>query len=131
MKIFHINNLAIPLMGLLAIVIFINLTPHSPTKNGKTLSEYMQMNIDDQRLYVLESRRALFHSYLNHNDIERASCVARLFDAKTEHGNNEFNKIETLLRIEANQSPDQITDEVAMRFINTNFCPLNGLLADQ
>ena len=118
-------------MGLLALVIVINLTPHTPKKSSKTLSEYIQMNQADQRLYVLESRRTLFHTYLNSNDIERASCVARLFDAKTEKGINEFVKIETLLDMEADRDPNQAAEKIAVRFINNDFCPPNGLLAER
>ncbi len=133
MKRFLANNFTVPLIGFVALLFLFNLTPtrDSPKPIGKTLSEYIQMDKDNQRLFVLESRRVLFHSYLNHNDIERASCVAQLFDAKTEQGINQFGKIEALLKSEANRGAYQMADEVTIHFMNTSFCPQNGLLAEE
>ena len=127
-KLFSSKNFVIPLLAFSALVIFINFTPQSPKKIGKTLSDYIQMKKEEQRLFVLESRRILFHGYLNQYDVDQASCVAKLFDVKTKQGVQEFNSIETLLEIETNRGPYQSAEETVMNIINTNFCPDNGLL---
>lgn len=81
------------------------------------------MDEDRQKLVILESRRTLFHKYLEHIDIERANCVAQLFAANTEEGNKQFVEIEAYIENEIDRDVDQMTEEIVNTFIKTNFCP--------
>ncbi len=111
------------LIGILIVIAWLRFTGETPKLHGTTLREYRLMDRDARRLLILESRRALFHKYLDHVDIERASCVARLFDAKTEDGIIQIGKIEEILETEADRSINRMVEEIATNFIKTNFCP--------
>ena len=80
------------------------------------------MEVKQQRLVILESRRSLFHNYLNKNEITSANCVAGLFEANTDKGEEEFDTIERLLEAEANRNWNQLAEEITINFIKTNFC---------
>lgn len=111
------------LVGFLILIAWLRFTGDSPELRGTTLQEYRLMERDAQRLLILESRRALFHKYLDHNDIEQASCIARLFDVKTVEGIKQIGKIEELLETEANRSINQTAEKIATNFMKMNFCP--------
>lgn len=81
------------------------------------------MDEDKQKLVILESRRVLFHKYLEHNDIERVNCVAQLFVANTEEGIKQFGEIEDYIENEIDRDVDQMTEKIVNTFIKTNFCP--------
>jgi len=111
------------LVGILIIIAWLNNSTDSYKLNGTPLREYRLMDRDEQRLLILESRRALFHKYLDHNDIERANCVAQLFAANTEEGTQQFVEIEEYIVNEIDRDVDQMTEEIVNTFIKTNFCP--------
>ncbi len=111
------------LVGFLIFIAWLRFTGDSPELRGTTLREYRLMDRDAQRLLILESRRALFHKYLDHDDIEQMSCIARLFDAKTEAGIKQIGKIEELSETEANRSINRTAEEIATNFMKINFCP--------
>ena len=115
------------LVGILIMITWLNFSTDSDKSNGTPLREYRLMDEDKQKLAILESRRALFHKYLEHKDIERASCVAQLFVANTEEGTKEFGQIEEYIQTEIDRDMDQMTEMIVNTFIKTNFCPPSGI----
>ncbi len=111
------------LVGILIIITWLNYSTDSHKSNGTPLREYRLMDEDKQKLVILESRRALFHKYLEHIDIERASCVAQLFAANTEEGTKQFVEIKDYIENEIDREVDQMTEEIVNSFIKTSFCP--------
>ena len=78
---------------------------------------------DQQKLTILESRRVLFHEYLEYRDIDRASCVAQLFVADTDKGKEQFIEVIAFIEKEINRDVNQMTENVVNKFIKTNYCP--------
>ena len=115
--------LVIVLVSFFIYIAWHNYTTDLPVSNGTSLQAYRLMEVDQQRLVILESRRTLFHKYLNKNEIEHANCVARLFDVNTEQGKREMEEAERLLESEADRDQDQLAEEITINFINTNYCP--------
>ena len=111
------------LVGILITFTWLNISTDSQKLNGTPLREYRLMREDQQKLVILESRRVLFHEYLEQRDIDRASCVAQLFSANIEEGARQFSEIENYIENEINGDADQITEQVVNTFIKTYFCP--------
>ena len=111
------------LVGILIAITWLNFSTDSQKLNGTPLREYRLMWEDQQKLVILESRRVLFHEYLENRDIDRASCVAQLFSANTEEGARQFSEIEDHIENEINGDADQMTEQVVNTFIKTYFCP--------
>ena len=61
---------AIFLIGLLIAITWLNYLTDSKKSNGTPLREYRLMLEDQQKLTILESRRVLFHEYLEFRDID-------------------------------------------------------------
>ncbi|MGI9227158.1 MAG: hypothetical protein ACR2PU_00045 [Gammaproteobacteria bacterium] len=110
------------LVGFLIYIAWLNYTKVPLELSGTPLREYQLMDNDKQKLVILESRRTLFHEYLNKNKIEHANCVARLFDANIEQGKKEMEEAEIRLDSEADRDQDQLVEEITINFINTKYC---------
>ena len=114
---------AIFLIGLLIAITWLNYLTDSKKSNGTPLREYRLMLEDQQKLTILESRRVLFHEYLEYRDIDRASCVAQLFVADTDKGKEQFIEVIAFIEKEINRDVNQMTENVVNKFIKTNYCP--------
>lgn len=111
------------LVGILIAITWLNFSTVSHKLNRTPLREYKLMQENQQKLVILESRRVLFHEYLEHRDIDRASCVAHLFAADTKEGARQFSEIEDHIENEIYLDADQMTEKVVNTFIKTYFCP--------
>ena len=111
------------LVGILIAITWLNFSTDSHKLNGTPLREYKLMQDEEQKLVILESRRALFHEYLEQRDINRASCVAHLFAADTEDGARQFSEIEDRIEYEIDRDVAQMTEQVVNIIIKTYFCP--------
>ena len=111
------------LVGIIIIIAWLSSSTDSHKPHGTDLREYRLMDEEQQKLVILESRRTLFHEYLEAKDIERASCVAELFAPNTKEGTKQFLQIEEHIESEINREVEQITEEITRTYINLNFCP--------
>ena len=115
------------LVGILIVFTWLYVPTDLRKSNGTPLQEYMLMDKENQKLVILESRRVLFHEYLEDREIERASCVAQLFAADTKEGDKQFVEIEAHLENEMNSNDEKMTEMLVNTFIKTNFCSLTDI----
>ena len=108
---------------ILIIITWLNFSTDSHKTKGTPLRGYSVMDEEQQKLVILESRRVLFHKYLEQKDIETASCVAQLFVANTEEGAQQFFEVEEHLEKETDRDADQMTEQIVNKYIKLNFCP--------
>lgn len=115
------------LVGILIVFTWLYVPTDLHKLSGTPLREYKLMDKENQKLVILESRRVLFHEYLEDREIERASCVAQLFAADTEKGDKQFVEIEAYLENEMNINDEKMTEMLVNTFVKTNFCPLTDI----
>lgn len=111
------------LVGILIIITWLNFSTDFNESQGTPLRVFRLMLEEEQRIVILESRRMLFHKYLEYRYIERANCVARLFAADTNEGTLQFEEIEEYIDKEIEREVNQMTEEIVNKYIKINFCP--------
>ena len=90
----------------------------------KTLPEYMAMDRDQQRQLIWETKTAVMRQ-IAQSDLDRAECIAGLFDFGNKAGQQQFYNLKGFLKESAQEVlfPGWKAQQVAAWVMKKHLCP--------